>query len=231
MYKFFEDHFKRHKERKVFVYSIQRLIEDSRLSLNFVLLTIISASIATLGIAMNSSSILIGSMLIAPLLIPVISLSVGVGSGSPRLVVSSLSSLSIGLILSVVVAYFVTRGILPIELDDTLYQNFSDSFLYSIVALLSGILAVYSWFTPKTDMIIPGVGIAVALVPPLAFLGVVLATHETNVFIDILQLIFVNLTGIFLGGFLTFLIMSLFSKHTQNERGTEVEAQIDKQAK
>jgi uncharacterized hydrophobic protein (TIGR00271 family) len=228
MFKFIETQIKRLQERKVFVESIQRLLEESRLDWHFILLTVISAAIATLGIAMNSSSILIGSMLIAPLLIPVISLSVGVGSGSPRLVVGSLKSLTAGLVLSVAVSYFVTRGILPIELDNTLYQNFSDSFLYAIVALLSGILAVYSWFTPKTNMIIPGVGVAVALVPPLAFLGVVLATRETNFFIDILQLIFVNLTGIFLGGFLTFLILSLFSKHSQAERGTSLEAQIDK---
>ncbi|MFT7183686.1 MAG: putative hydrophobic protein (TIGR00271 family) [Oceanicoccus sp.] len=231
MFKFFENHFKLHQERKVFTDSIQRLIEESSLTGSFFLLTIISAAIATLGIAMNSSSILIGSMLIAPLLIPVISLSVGVGAGSIRLILSSLQSLSIGLILSVVVAYFMARAILPIELDETLYQNFSDSFLYAIVALFSGILAVYSWFTPKTDMIIPGVGIAVALVPPLAFLGVVLATHETKFFIDILQLIFVNLTGIFLGGFITFLIMSLFSKQSNIERGTQVEEQIDKTKK
>jgi len=231
MFKYIEHHFKRQKERKVFNDSIKQLLEDGSLSPRFILFTVLSAAIATLGIVMNSSSILIGSMLIAPLLIPVIGLSVGVGSGSPRLVITSLKSLTVGLVLSVIVSYIVARSILPIHLDDTLYQNFSDGFLYSMVALFSGVLAIYSWFTPKTDQIIPGVGIAVALVPPLAFLGVVLATREVNFLTDILQLIFINLTGIFIGGFITFLISTLFSKHSNHERGTQVEAQLDKKTK
>lgn len=197
-----------------FSVSIERLLKESSLNGSFIFLTVISSAIATLGIAMNNYSVLIAAMLIAPLLIPVISLSVGVGSWSPRLVLSSLKTLSVGLVLSVAVAYFMTRGILPVELDETLYKSFSDSFLYSIVALLSGVFAVYSWFSPRKDVIIPGVGIAVALIPPLALLGIVIATHETDLYIDILQLIFVNLTGILLGGFLTFLIISLFSKQT-----------------
>lgn len=228
MFPFIDQQIKRHKERKAFSGSMERLIEEGSLSFHYFLLTVLSAAIGTLGIVMNSASILIGSMLIAPLLIPVISLSVGAGSGSPRLILNSLKALSTGIILTVIIAYIVARSVLPIHLDDTLYQSFSDSFLYALVALLAGILAVYSWFSPKTDLIISGVGIAVALMPPLAFLGVILASREVHFLTDILQLIFVNLLGIFLGGFLTFLVLILFSKSSGQEIGTEVEAQIDK---
>lgn len=228
MLKFLEVHLKRQEERKVFKESITRLLEEGSLTPRFVLFTLLSAAIATLGIVMHSSSILIGSMLIAPLLIPVIGLSVGVGSGSLRLILKSIQSLTVGILLSLIASYIVARSILPIQLDETLYSNFSDSFLYALVALFSGILAVYSWFSKKTDLIIPGVGIAVALMPPLAFLGVVLATRDVNFLTDILQLLFVNLAGIFIGGFLTFLISNLFSRHSSEERGDQLEAQIDK---
>ncbi len=229
MHSFLKKQLKRKKERKIFAKSIQNLLEEERLSIPFILFTVLSSAIATLGIVMHSSSILIGSMLIAPLLIPVIGLSIGVGCGSVNLVLKSLQSLFLGMLVSIVVSYILARRIMPIELDETLYRNFSDSFLYALVAFFSGILAVYSWLTPrKTDKIIPGVGVAVALVPPLSFLGVVLASGESKFLTDILQLIFVNLFGIFIGGYLTYLISTLLSKHSHFERGKEVEKQIEK---
>jgi len=175
---------------------------------------------------MNNTAILIGAMLIAPLLTPVISLSVGIGAGSIHLINHSIKSITVGLVLSILSASLVTWMAGATEINQDILQSFGDSFLYGFVALLSGIIAVYSWFKPNTNQVIPGVAIAVALIPPVAFAGTVLVIRNQTVLIDVLQLIFMNLAGIFLGGFITFVLMAIFAKRPK----ADVEKQVDQEA-
>lgn len=228
MFKFIESHIEKSKEKKAMHASMDLLISEGTLSSKFIVFTIISAMLAALGIIMNNYAILIGAMLIAPLLIPVISLSVGIGAGSIKLINHSVISLTIGLVLSILSAMFITWLVGPEVINGELYATFSDSYLYSIVAFLSGIVAVYSWFKTDTNQIIPGVAIAVALIPPVAFAGTVIIIKDQTVLIDILQLIFINLAGIFLGGLLTFIAFAVFSKRPTTEIGEQVDKETNK---
>jgi uncharacterized hydrophobic protein (TIGR00271 family) len=219
------------KERKTLQENITLLIEESDISWRYAIYTVISSMIAALGIIMNNTGILVGAMLIAPLLTPVISLAVGVGAASTRLIGHSIKSLSLGLILGLSTAYFIAWATGTTSLDPSIHQNFGDSFLYSIVAFLSGILAIYSWFRPGADQVLPGVAIAVALMPPIAFAGVNMAMGDETVMVDALQLIFTNITGIFLGGFLTFVIFSIISIRPKVEVDMQIDKAVDKHEK
>lgn len=219
------------KEKRDLRDSVENLLEQGTVNSQFILLTVIASLIATLGILMNNGSILIGAMLIAPLLVPVIGLSVGVGSGSLRLIGHSLKALTLGFTLSLLSAMAITWLVGPGEINQEIYANFSNTFLYALVALLSGVVAVYSWFKPKMNQIIPGVAIAVALVPPIAFAGTVLVVRDQRVFIDVLQVIFINLGGIFMGGLLTFILFAIFSKRPTHEVGKQVDSEVEKKEK
>ena len=107
MFKFFENRIIMSKEKKEMKEAIENLVEESALTKKFLILTALSAMIAALGIIMNNVTVLIGAMLIAPLLIPVISLSIGIGAGSIKLITHSLKSLSAGLILAVLCSMLV----------------------------------------------------------------------------------------------------------------------------
>jgi uncharacterized hydrophobic protein (TIGR00271 family) len=231
MLKILAHRIERVKEKKELAESINTLIEESRLSKKFLILTMLSSMIAALGIIMNNVTILIGAMLIAPLLIPVISLSVGIGAGSIKLVSHSLKSLSIGLVLAItsamLIAYMFGEG----DVSKDIYRSFSDSYLYTIVAVLSGIVAVYGWLKPSKDQILPGVTIAVALVPPIAFAGTIIMEQNQTMLIDILQLILLNLVGITLGGLLTFLLFAIFAKTPTAEVGAQVDSEVEKNSK
>ena len=96
------------KEKRDLRDSVENLLEQGTVNSQFILLTVIASLIATLGILMNNGSILIGAMLIAPLLVPVIGLSVGVGSGSLRLIGHSLKALTLGFTLSLLSAMAIT---------------------------------------------------------------------------------------------------------------------------
>lgn len=219
------------KERKELSGAINTLLEESRLSKKFLILTALSSMIAALGIIMNNVTILIGAMLIAPLLIPVISLSIGIGAGSIKLISHSLKSLSSGLLLAIASAMLITYFFGGGEISQDIYRSFSDSYLYTIVAILSGVVAVYGWLKPSKDQILPGVTIAVALVPPIAFAGTIIMEQNHNMLIDILQLILLNLVGITVGGLLTFVIFAIFAKTPTAEVGKQVDSEVVKNSK
>ncbi len=223
--------FTRSKERKEFKESMNLLIEESTVGLKFILFTIISGMMAALGIMMENVTILIGAMLIAPLLIPLISLSVGIGAGSIKLINHSIKSLTVGLVLSLLSASLITLIIQPDIVDYQIYDSFNNILLYGLVALMAGVIGVYSWFKPKTGKIIPGVAIAVALVPPIAYAGIQLALAEQELLIDTLQLIFINLAGIFLAGLITFIAFAVFSKRPTAEVGKQVDEEVGKNGK
>lgn len=229
MFKIIENRFAINKEKRDLKAAMNLLIEDSALSPKYMIFTVISSVMAALGIMMNNVTILIGAMLIAPLLIPVISLSVGVGAGSIKLINHSVKSLTIGLLLSILSAALITWIIQPEGINFAIYGSFTNTNLYGIVALLAGVIGVYSWFKPNTSQSIPGVGIAVALVPPIAFAGIQIVMFEQKLLIDTLQLIFINMAGIFLAGLMTFIGFAIFSLRPTHEVEKQVEEQVEEE--
>lgn len=218
----------RNKERIQFKQKVKDLIEECDWNFRFAFLTVMAAIMATLGLMMNNITILIGAMVVAPLLLPVIGLSVGVGAGSLRLILHSLRSLTLGMILAVGMSALLTWLMPGAEIPQELYKNFSNSNLYALVAFASGIVAMYSWFKPNAEHVASGIAIAVALVPPLAFTGMVLVLQPQSGLIDVLTLVLVNLAGIFLGGLLTFITIAIAAKNPSVELGQHVENEAQK---
>ena len=231
MFKLLEAHLEKHKEKKEMRESMQSLIDESTITVKFILFSILSGLIAALGIMMDNVTILIGAMLIAPLLIPVISLSVGVGAGSIKLLSHSIKALTIGMLLALGSSMLMTVIVAPAEINRDIYASFGDTYLYAIVAFIAGVVAVYSWFKPKMNQVIPGVAIAVALVPPIAFAGTIIVLKNQYWLADVLQLIFINLGGIFLGGLLTFLTFAFVSKRPTLEVEKQVHIEVEKKEK
>lgn len=231
MFEKLEESFAKNKEKKEFRESMDLLIEESTVGPKFILFTIISSMMATLGLMMDNVTILFGAMLIAPLLIPVISLSVGIGAGSIKLINHSIKSLTVGLFLSLLSAALITLIVQPDIINYEIYDSFNNVGLYGAVALMAGVISVYSWFKPKTGKIIPGVAIAVALVPPISFAGILLVKAEQVLLIDTLQLIFINLAGIFLAGLITFVGFAVFSLRPTAEVGKQVDVEVEKSDK
>ena len=91
-------------------------------SLTFFLLLIASAIIATLGLISNSAAVVIGAMIVAPLMDPILSLSCGIALGEKRLIANSILLIAIGVISVVLTSFFVTQ---------LLGTNFVQSEIYS----------------------------------------------------------------------------------------------------
>jgi len=144
----------------------------------FVTLIVLSTVIAALGLVANSAAVVIGAMLIAPLMTPILGVAVAIVLGQPRRLVTSIGLIAAGVLLAIGAAYVVT-AIAPAtvtadELTSELLARTEPSLLDLGVAVAAGLAAGYVLVHPKAGSSLPGVAIAVALIPPLATVGIAL---------------------------------------------------------
>ncbi|MEX1191090.1 MAG: DUF389 domain-containing protein [Brumimicrobium sp.] len=181
------------------------LRENSRPSQNYVVLMTLSVVLATFGIFADSSPVIIGAMILAPLMSPVISLSMGVLRQDRSLIKKSLITVSIGLLIGYFFAIVLTF-ITPInEMNREITSRIKPNIIDLGIAVISGAAGAYAFAREEIAKTLAGVAIAVALVPPLAVSGIGVAWLNWEVFFGAFLLLITNLTGMVLAGALTFL--------------------------
>ncbi|MEW5940699.1 MAG: DUF389 domain-containing protein, partial [Chloroflexota bacterium] len=154
---------------------------------DFFLLVVLSCSIATMGLVTNSPAVIIGAMLVAPLMSPIIGLGLASITGNSKLVETALSALLRGagwaVLLSAAMT-FVNRR-LPFvvlqELPSEALARTHPSPIDLIIALAGGLAAAYAMTRPNISAALPGVAIATALMPPLCTIGIGLAFERWDV--------------------------------------------------
>ena len=189
----------------------ETLGEGSGLSMDFVTLICLSTAIASLGLIQNSGAVVIGAMLVAPLMTPMLGTGLGLVQGNLLLVRDASRSILIGFFLSLLIsmaAGFFTPGFS--ELTPELMARGNPNLLDLIIALLSGVAAAYA-------MARPGVAIAAALVPPIATAGIALATGHPLVGIRAAFLFGTNLVAIVLASALTLFVLGVRPNRKQQQ--------------
>jgi uncharacterized hydrophobic protein (TIGR00271 family) len=141
-------------------------------SFGFFFMLALSAAIATLGLIANSAPAIIGAMIIAPLMSPIVSLSFGFVLLERVLILRSILTVTSGVVLVVFVGYISTSLIgLRITGSEVLGRT-TPTLLDLGVAMAAGGAAAFSNTRRSILSSIAGVAIAVALVPPLAVTGI-----------------------------------------------------------
>ena len=153
----------------------QQMRQASILSFAFFLMLALAAAIATLGLIANSAPAIIGAMIIAPLMNPIMSLSYGLVTVETRSIIRSILTILSGLALVVVVAYISSISFGLRIAGSEILNRTSPSLLDLGVAMAAGGAAAFSYTRRSIMSSIAGVAIAVALVPPLAVSGIGLA--------------------------------------------------------
>ena len=151
---------------------------QARFSNSFVILTLGSSAIATLGLLENSAAVIIGAMIIAPLLAPIQALAYGVLDGSLEHIRASCISLVAGSVLAVGVSTLLARGlgltILGTEVTSRTHPNLLDLG----IAIAAGLVGGFARTRPGISNTIAGTAIAVALMPPLCVIGIGVASED-----------------------------------------------------
>ncbi|MFB6134075.1 MAG: TIGR00341 family protein [Halanaeroarchaeum sp.] len=178
----------------------------------YVVLTIVSAIIATVGLLLDSPAVVVGSMVIAPLIGPAMSASVGTVVDDVTLVNRGIKLQVIGILLAVasaaVFAVIVRwASLVPPGLDPTaigqVQARLSPDFLSLVVALGAGVAGAMS-LTAGVSSALVGVMIAVALIPPAATMGIGIAFGLPVVALSSGVLTLVNVLSINLAALVVF---------------------------
>ncbi|MDD2737714.1 MAG: TIGR00341 family protein [Methylomonas lenta] len=176
-------------------------------SMPFVLLMMLSTMLATLGLFLNSTPVVIGAMILAPLMGPLVSMSMGILRNDNKLLMAALQVLALGTGLTLLVAA-VTTFLLPYEqATNEILSRLQPNLLDLGVAVVSGIAAAYAHARESIQKSLPGVAVAVALVPPVCVMGVGIGWFDWNIISGAGLLFLTNLVGITLAGTLTFLCL------------------------
>ena len=202
-----------HASQEQYTTLFSNLREEGKLNSVYIVLLILSTLIATFGLFVNSSSVVIGAMLLAPLMQPIVSLSMGVLRQDSALEINGAKSIFWG-VLAVLVTAALIATFTPIErLTTEMSGRLSPTILDLFIAIVSGVAAAYVKSNEKILSSLAGVAIAVALVPPLAVAGIGLGWANWHMFMMAFLLFTTNLVGIVLAAALTFVILGFSPLH------------------
>ena len=169
--------------------------------------------IASLGLNVNSTAVIIGAMLISPLMGPIVGMGLAIGIKDSILLKKSIHNYLIATLISVLTAtiYFVLS---PLdEAQSELLARTSPTLYDVMIALFGGAAGILALSTKGKGNVLPGVAIATALMPPLCTAGYGLAMGNIYYFLGAFYLFFINTVFIALSTYLGVHMMG-FSKKT-----------------
>lgn len=178
--------------------------------LKFIILLVLASCIATYGLLGDSVAVVIGAMIVAPLMLPIMGLAFSISVGDRRAIGSTLTVSLVGMATAVAMGFLLTLPLAQVIKPDAIQQimiRTSPHLLDLMAALMTGLAGAFALARQDVSDTLPGVAIAVSLVPPLANAGILLALGEAGLASGSLLLFGTNHMAILLAGALVFAVM------------------------
>ena len=174
----------------------------------FAILQSLSVLIAVFGLISNSTAVVIGAMLVAPLMRPVLAVGAAMVSGWPKRQGTFFSVVVAASLGSMFLAWATTELLLPdsTPISAEILARTSPTLIDVGIALAAGAAGAYATVRKEVGEALPGVAVAVALVPPASTVGITFALGRMDLAWGALLLYLTNLAGIVLIGALVFLL-------------------------
>jgi len=192
-------------EERTEVYA--QMSHAARADVSFYILIFLSSIIAFLGLIQGSAAVIIGAMLVAPLMSPILAMAHSIVQGNLRLFRRATESTIKGISLAIGTSIALTLVLPPQPVTVEILSRIHPNILDLIVALASGAAAAYALTRKSLAAALPGVAIAAALVPPLCVVGYGLGSAEFQIAYGSMLLFATNLSAIILAGAITFLLV------------------------
>jgi len=191
-------------EREDRINLFENLQINSRWSFDFMTLICLATAIAALGLIVNSTAVVIGAMLVAPLMTPLLGAGLALVQGNLPLMKTCSRAIVFGFFAALTIGVFM-GFVTPIrELTPEMAARGGPTLLDMAVAFLSGVAASYCVARPRLTAALAGVAIAAALVPPIATTGIAIALGEVTVARGAAALFATNVVAIILGAAINF---------------------------
>jgi uncharacterized hydrophobic protein (TIGR00271 family) len=213
IYAFLKDRFSLSSDRA----NEQEIIEAIRKGVEFkgvnVWVLIFAIMIASVGLNVNATAVIIGAMLISPLMGPIMGIGLGLGISDTELIKKAARNLAVMVVVSVVTStlYFLLS---PLQQAQSELLNRTTPTTWDVfIALFGGLAGIIATASKERGNVIPGVAIATALMPPLCTAGYGIATGSLNYFAGAFYLFTINAVFIC---FSTLLIVRFLRFHEVN---------------
>jgi uncharacterized hydrophobic protein (TIGR00271 family) len=201
---------------------LAELAQASRPGFDYFLLVILSCIIATLGLITDSAAVIIGAMLVAPLMSPILGLSVASVAGEQRVFRQSVIALAEGVLLSLMLsailgwmARWLPFGMLNTLPGEVLARTHPTPFDLGI-ALAGGAAASYALAQPRLSAALPGVAIATALMPPVCTIGIGVSVNNSSIALGAALMFVTNFSAISFAGILVFAALGFRPRYFDN---------------
>ena len=201
-------------DREARVTLVERVQGSSRWDFDFVSLICLSTMIATLGLITNSVAVVIGAMLVAPLMTPLVGCGLALVQGNVVLIRHAIRAVVLGFLLAFTIGALCGLLIPGAELNTQMLARTRPNVLDLGVAFVSGLAAAYATARPNLSAALPGVAIAAALVPPISTCGLALALGRPVLSAGAALLFLTNIVAIVLGSAIVLFTVGIRAGHT-----------------
>jgi len=198
--------------------TVDELIKRSEPSQVYYTLLILSSFIVASGLLLNNPTIVIGGMLITPVLAPILMIALGLAIGRPDLmkgVGMSVVKSFLVIVASSILLTFIFGG------TDNYYvfeNTVRTAALYFVVALAAGVAATFAWTRKELAEVLPGIAIAVSLVPPLSLIGISLSSFDFSIARFSFLIFLLNMVGILVGSLVVFSLLKFYKTEKEVEK-------------
>jgi len=177
--------------------------------IRFAALLVLASAIATFGLIGDSVATVIGAMIVAPLMLPIMGLAFGISIGDRKAIVSSLLVALGGIAAAIVVGYILSLPFVALnpETNTQIASRTAPRLVDLFAALATGLAGAFATSRKDVSDTLPGVAIAISLVPPLANVGILLGAGRPDMAIGSMLLFVTNYFAILLTGSLMFGLM------------------------
>ena len=171
----------------------------------FTVMLTLSVVVAVMGMSADSVAVVIGAMLLAPLMQPVLATAACLSMALVRKALWALVRVLLATVWCIAIAYVLARLIPDGPLSNEVEARTRPDIRDLVVALAAGAAGSYATVRRDISAALPGVAVAVALVPPLAAVGITLEANETDLAVGALLLYSANLAAIIFAGVMVFI--------------------------
>ena len=188
----------------------------------FGMLLVLSTIIATAGVIGDSTATVIGAMIVAPLMTPIMAVAAALVTGQVDRAVRSLGLVAAGVVTVVALSWFigfVYPGFLSFATNSQITGRTSPRLIDLVAALASGAAGAFCMSREDVSDSLPGVAIAISLVPPLCVVGLSLADGHPDDAGGAMLLFVANALAILLAGGGLLVLLGLSAARTEDLRG------------
>lgn len=217
----FLDKFNLSKEREEYQAVVDVICNDLEFRGTRLWVLIFAIFLASLGLNVNSTAVVIGAMLISPLMSPIMGIGLGIGINDMGILRKAVSNYAVAALtgLGTSTVFFLISPLS--DAHSEILARTSPNIYDVLIALFGGLAGIIATSTKQKGNVIPGVAIATALMPPLCTAGYGLATLQWNFFVGAFYLFIINTVFIAVATFLTvrflrFPMKTIMSKELMN---------------